>query len=273
MAFAGIFCIAELVRYFVWYFKAKKAAELEERFIDTKSTSTYTKIFLGFLVILMLYSILQGNILVGAVIIGYTILIFAIVLGVKNVLKENGVSAGINRTVTLISCYVVSLIVTSIVTFFIFRNIEPQKNYPDEIPLSIEDIAMMRPEEYSIEKNIKESSSLRELSVRQENLDYNKEAPELSYAIIDVKIAAVYDSCVNYFLREASRYDDDMEYREVQDEIWGANTVYRLYEGSEYMDTYLLCYEHRIVRISLYDFDTEKNPAFAKIISEKVKPN
>lgn len=273
MAFVGIFCIAELVRYFVWYFKAKKAAELEERFIDTKNTSTYTKLFLGFLVILMLYSMLQGNILVGAVIIGYTILIFAIVLGIKNVLKENGVSAGINRTVTLISCYVVSLIVTSIVTFFIFRNIEPQKNYPDEIPLSIEDIAMMRPEEYSIEKNIKESSSLRELSVRQENLDYNKEAPELSYAIIDVKIAAIFDSCVNYFLREASRYNDDMEYREVQDEIWGANTVYRLYEGSEYMDTYLLCYENRIVRISLYDFDTEQNPAFAKIISEKVKPN
>jgi hypothetical protein len=145
--------------------------------------------------------------------------------------------------------------------------------YKDELPFYLEDFTHVEGVKDSYYKEVEESSVLKQVSVRQDKVGYEELALELSHAIIDVKIAAVYDSCVNYFLREASRYNDDMEYREVQDEIWGANTVYRLYEGSEYMDTYLLCYENRIVRISLYDFDTEKNPAFAKIISEKLKPN
>ena len=78
---------------------------------------------------------------------------------------------------------------------------------------------------------------------------------------------------MKYFLREAGRYDDTMEYREVQDEMWEAQKVYKLYAGPEYLNTYLVCYENRIVRISLYNFDTEQNPAFAKIISEKLNPN
>ena len=295
MVFAGVYCVSELIRYFAWYFKAKKIAESEERFLTTKSTIGYTKVMLGIMILLFVIGfasfMLDESILVGAVILGYTTVIFAIVFCIKSVLKKMNASTNVNRTITFISCFIISLIVTSASTFFIFRNIDLSKAdehnivgtydhqgrifevYKDELPFYLEDFTYVEDVQYSYYKEVEESSVLKQVSVRQDKVGYEEEGPELSYAIIDVKIAAVYDSCVNYFLRGASRYNDGMEYREVQDEIWGANTVYRLYEGSEYMDTYLLCYENRIVRISLYDFDTEQNPAFAKIISEKLKPN
>lgn len=295
MAFAGVFCIMELVRYFAWYFKAKKMAECEERFFTPKRTIQFTTgmitVFLVLFVIGFLSFALDESMLVGAIIIGYTLLIFAIVYGIKYVLKVKKASTNVNRTVTLISCFVVSMIVTSAATFLIFRNADITEQeahkvvgtyehagwnfevYADEIPLYIEDFTYVEDVEYYYYKEVEESSALKQVSARQEKVGYEVEAPELSYAIIDVKIPALYDNCVDYFLREASRYNDEIEYREIQDESWEANTVYRLYEGSEYMDTYLLCYENRIVRVSLYDYDMENNPATAKIISEKVKPN
>jgi len=293
--FAGILCLVELSRYFVWYFKAKKIAELEDRFIETKNTSRFTRGMLLFLVVLFAYCfvsfMLDESLMIGAIIIGYTVLIFGIVFGIKHVLKMKNASTQTNRTITLISCFVVSMLVTSIATFFIMKNINVLKQkehevvgtyehsgmtfevYKDELPLYLEDFTYVEGVDYSYYKEIEESSVLKQISVRQDKVNYGEEAPELSYAIIDVKLSSLYDTCVDYFLREASGYDDTMEYREVLEEAWEAKKVYKLCAGPEYLNTYLVCYENRIVRISLYDFDTEKNPAFAKIISEKLKPN
>jgi hypothetical protein len=215
---------------------------------------------------------LDESILVGAVILGYTFAIFAIVFGIKSILKEMNASANVNRTITFISCFVVSLIVTSVATIFLMRNIESHQNYQEELPLSIEDLAMVEIEEYSCYENMEESSVLKRLSVRQESSSL-EEVPELSYAVIDIKYPALYDVCVEDFLKGAGKYNSEIVYHEIADERWDAEKVYRLYEGAEYLNTYLLCYENRIVQISLYDFDTVQNPAFAKIISEKLKPN
>ena len=293
--FAGILCLVELSRYFVWYFKAKKIAELEDRFIETKNTSRFTRGMLLFLVVLFAYCfvsfMLDESLMIGAIIIGYTVLIFGIVFGIKHVLKMKNASTQTNRTITLICCFVVSMLVTSIATFFIMKNINVLKQkehevvgtyehsgmtfevYKDELPLYLEDFTYVEGVDYSYYKEIEESSVLKQISVRQDKVNYGEDAPELSYAIIDVKIPALYDTCAEYFLRGAGKYDETREYREIQDKIWGAEKVYQLFDGTEYVNTYLVCYENRIVRISLYDFDTENNPAFAKIISEKLKPN
>ena len=276
MVFVGVYCVSELIRYFAWYFKAKKIAESEERFLTTKSTIGYTKVMLGIMILLFVIGfasfMLDESILVGAVILGYTTAIFAIVFGIKSILKEMNASANVNRTITFISCFVVSLIVTSIATLFILRNIEPHQSYQEELPLSIEDLAVVEAAEYSCYENMEESSVLKRLSVRQESRS-SEDVPGLSYAVIDIKYSALYDVCVEAFLKGAGKYNSEIVYHEITDELWGAEKVYRLYEGTEYLNTYLLCYENRIVQISLYDFDTEQNLAFAKIISEKLKPN
>ena len=276
IVFVGVYCVSELIRYFAWYFKAKKIAESEEHFLTTKSTIGYTKAMLGIMILLFVIGfasfMLDESILVGAVILGYSTVIFAIVFGIKSILKKMNASTNVNRTITFISCFVVSLIVTSIATFFILRNIEPHQSYQEELPLSIEDLAMVEIGEYSCYENMEESSVLKRLSVRQESSSL-EEVPELSYAVIDIKYPALYDVCVEAFLKGAGKYNSEIVYHEITDEIWGADKVYRLHEGAEYLNTYLLCYENRIVQISLYDFDTVQNPAFAKIISEKLKPN
>ena len=215
---------------------------------------------------------LEESILVGLVIIGYTFLIFAIVLGIRRILKDNNVSTKVNRIVTLISCYVVTIIVTSCATIFIFRNIEPKQSYEREAPLCVQDFVLVDEDGYFFDVDKKESSALAQLSVRQDNLQ-NDEAPTLSYAILDVKIPKLYDICVDYFHREAGKYNSDIEYREIEATGWEVEKAYQMYEGADGLDAYLLCYKNRIVRVSLYNYDMGNNPAAIKIISEKVKPN
>lgn len=273
---AGLWCGIELFRYFTWYFQAKKIAEREDRFLETKSSAGFTKGALGLLLVMFLYVfisfMLEESILVGLVIIGYTFLIFAIVLGIRRILKDNNVSTKVNRIVTLISCYVVTIIVTSCATIFIFRNIEPKQSYEREAPLCVQDLTLVDEEGYLFDVDMKESSALSELTVIQDNLQH-EEAPILSYAILDVKIPKLYDICIDYFLREAGEYNSDIEYREVEVADWSTDKVYQMFNGAEHVDTYLLCYENKIVRVSFYNFDTNETLYFAKIVSEKLKPN
>lgn len=141
------------------------------------------------------------------------------------------------------------------------------------MPLYLEDFLDVQEINYSYKKDEKESFFLQQVSVIQEKLHYEKEAPELSYTIIDVKIPALYEVCVDYFLREASRYDETSEYRTIEDTRWDAKEVYKIFDGTSYVNTYLVCYENRLIRISLYDFIFTNDDEAVKIISEKLKPN
>ena len=291
----GVTSIVELANYFTWYFKAKKTAYADGSFVETKSRSGLMKMLLGVLIVMTICMFISMATSLGGVAVwislGYSAILFGLVFGVKKVLKKISAPAKLNRNITLFTCFLASVIATVFLTFLVFQNLDALRHknhkpvttyeydgwtfevYEDELPLYLEDLMEVGEKKYSCKKDEKKSFVLKQSSVRQDVLHSEEKGSELSYEIIDVKMPAIYDTCVNYYLREASRYDDMMEYREVQEEAWEAQKVYKLYAGPEYLNTYLVCYENRIVRISLYDFDTENNPAFAKIISEKLKPN
>ena len=276
---AGFFCLSELVCYFKWYLKAKKVAKLDESFLETKSRYHATKRFLLSLVLLFALGFLgfmiEQSFLVGAVIIGYTLLIFAIVFGIKELLKENLVSAKANRIITFVSCFVITMVVTSVATIFLFRVVTANNSDISEadLPLCLEDLIEMDNTKYSCYIDEKDSIFLRKVYVRQDKIYYEDEGPELAYSILDVKIPAVYDICLEYYLRDAGKYNSDINYKEIQDANWNAERVYQLFDKTTAYDSYLLCYDEQIVSVTLYYFDTNENPDFAKIISEKLKPN
>lgn len=112
----------ELVTYFTWLNKAKKAAEKGE-FLETPSTVKFQTALLILLLVgvavWLLSIILGGNSLLiavtFAVLIVYTILTL-LVNGVKNLLKRANVPAKLNVVIMIVCCFVFSFLLMGLVT-------------------------------------------------------------------------------------------------------------------------------------------------------------
>lgn len=181
-----------------------------------------------------------------------------------------------------------SIFATLLMTVLVFKNVdvliekrhEPIRTYEyngwvyeayqDHLPLYLEDFVDIGEEEYSYKKEEEESLFLRQISGSQRKPHFEGEAPEMSYDIVEIKAAFLYDVCLKDFLNEPERIHDMSEYREIQEANWGAEKVYRLYDDGEYFNTYLVCYHDKIVRICLYNIEIDSN--IIKIISKKLKP-
>lgn len=290
--FVFLTSIVELSNYFVWYWKAKRIAQTEGRFVETKSRKLFQKwalILLGIVTVGVFISMgKRFDSIFAWISIGYCVLLFGIVFGVKALLKKCSVSTKINRNVTLLTCVFASIFATLLMTVLVFKNVdvliekrhEPIRTYEyngwvyeayqDHLPLYLEDFVDIGEEEYSYKKEEEESLFLRQISGSQRKLHFEGEAAEMSYDIVEIKAAFLYDVCLKDFLNEPERIHDTSEYREIQEASWGAEKVYRLYDKGEYFNTYLVCYRDKIVRIRFYDLEIDTN--LIKIIAEKLKP-
>jgi len=112
----------ELVTYFTWLRKAKKAAE-EGKFLETPNTVKFQTslliiLFVG-IAVWLLGVMLDGNtILISAtlaVLIVYVIIVI-LINGVKNLLKRANVPAKLNVVIIIICCFVLSFLLIGLVT-------------------------------------------------------------------------------------------------------------------------------------------------------------
>jgi len=112
----------ELVTYFTWLRKAKKAAE-EGKFLETPNTVKFQTslliiLFVG-IAVWLLGVMLDGNtVLISttlAVLIVYVIIVI-LINGVKNLLKRANVPAKLNVVIIIICCFVLSFLLIGLVT-------------------------------------------------------------------------------------------------------------------------------------------------------------
>ena len=130
--------------------------------------------------------------------------------------------------------------------------------YDDELPLEIEQLA-------DVEQRWSKRASFRESALVAYG-EYEQEAPftepqrdyRLEYEITDVKLPFLYDfvkrSLIN--ARQDEVTDDGYvftdHYEAIDPAPWGALEAYQLHWSGSVLDSYLVCWEGRIVEIRFY---------------------
>ena len=278
--YMAIISLTELITYFLWYHRAKKAAA-DGVFVDTISTTGVQQsvlvlllaTFIGWIVNIsasddMLYKWII--ILMAA----YMITLLCIVNGIKQGLKKIKASRGVNKALTFIACFVLSFALTGGVTsltLFATRSgyleAGPQSV---NIPLSLADLVEINEDDYIEEDRINQTVFLGQRVVHQLP-DFEIEnpigMPDLQYVITTVKVPILYDWCKDrLFQRHDSEYT--VKYKTEDALPWGANEAYRQIddEGAE-KTSFFLCYEDRFILIHL---DWEPSEDQMAIIGEKL---
>lgn len=289
--------VVELVRYFVWHSKAKKAAEYG-RFLKIPGTSGFQKTL--FAVILTgiacwaAGSLLWGNSTqkwLGILTFIYVPALFLIVNGVKEFLKRRKASRSVNLTLTMLASFMSAFVMLGLITFLILRissgtlfsgrdratyeyNGRTWSIYQDELPLVVEDLTDVDYREY-IKENISDESTflLRQSIMAQYprfDADNYDEIPRLSYTIVTVRAHVLYDMCKQSLLHSWEQlYPDGERYYVPADAApWGADEAYRLYESLfGLQNDYLLCYDNLLVEIS---FNWEPSAEQMRIVGERL---
>ena len=292
----GLLCLVELISYFRWHAKAKIAAEHGE-FLKVPSTSKFQKFALIVTAIGMIFWAINHIVLgdplkrtVAILMCIYMPLLFIIVNETKEFLKRKKASRGVNRTLTIMTSFIVSFALMGVITFgtlwasnhglFREKNEETYEHrgmtwviHQDEIPLVVEDLVDVTYDGYMKERRGDESVLLGQYVMNQRprlDADEYSKIPQIEYTMTFVKIPALYEWCKDRLIYE--REDlwgiDERDYREEDAENWGAKEAYRLYDpvyGAE--NWYLLCYEDVIVEIN---FDWEPTVEQMKTVGEKL---
>ena len=267
-------CCTEIVGYFSWYRKAKRAAENGE-FVETRGYRKIELILLGIVVAALILLLVSMQPRLATIMILALGLMFGAVgstMGLHVWMKKKGVARNTNRIVTWTASFLLS-IGACVLSFTVLGDVFAlpiwEENrvvdqyewnghifdiYKDDIPLRAEDLMDVVSPEYSYEAR-EESSLLLKKGAYSQRIWGSSELPELSYIIYTTNIPAIYDLCVREVTAPsdypAGAYENgELFYYEFlpQDAVpWRADAVYRQYAGEEAYHTYVLCYENSVV--------------------------
>lgn len=273
-----LLCGTELIGYYRWRAKAKRAAE-EGEFVPTRGRCTFQIV----LVILMVISlgILTFNVAdmeISLMILAMLILIgvsIAVSVGATKLMKKMKVSARTNRIVTYLLIGVLSVAALGGGIFGVIGAMDAwdqsekglptyeflgrtRKLYQDEIPLKVQDMLEVDPEIYSYQWTYEAESMLlaKRTAYQRPRLDM-LDQPDIRYTIVEVKADFLYDFCLNGMLEaRKDAWSEDIygnitydEYRQVDATPWSADAAYQEYNGETAWDKYLLCYGNLIIEL------------------------
>lgn len=122
--------------------------------------------------------------------------------------------------------------------------------YHDDIPLRVEDLLETDYAYYSTELLHQGSLLLARDICTQLGVPNGEDAPDLQYEIMDVRGGGLYDLCLEDYLDLTLWNEGDgpaYRFVEVDPVPWQAEMVYRKQCGAEWMNTYVICWEDRIV--------------------------
>lgn len=291
--------ITELGGYYLWRYRAQRAAEHGE-FLGTRGYAGLPKLILyvvliGFACWLISLFFMASNLVraAGLLMILYMGVLFFLVNAVKQFLKRKKAPAAANRIVTLASSFVLALVLMGGITFGLLKGAQNGvferdrqtyryeghdfELYLDELPLTVEDLMDIEyTGEYIRERRSDESLLLAQFVMRQHaRLDagHRSDMPELEYTITRVKLPALYHFCKNTLIGSGNDESaggesvSDGRYDPVDAVPWGAAEAYRYFEDSNYRNRYLLCYGDYMVEIT---FDWEPAPEQMKLVGEKL---
>lgn len=290
-----LLCGTELIGYFTWYRRAKKAALEDGSFVATKGRRAF-QIVLAIIMLAclvgLLFTLADPRMSVMMVLILLMIAaVSAVGIGAMKLMKRKKFSAAMNSFVTFALIIVLSIAIGGIGTMKIMAHM--MANWPeetevktyewngtirtlhqDDIPLKIQDMQEADPEIYSYQWfEQHESLLLGKFEAHQMPRYDMLDQPELSYTIVDVKADFLYDFSLEAMLDtgdEPNSYDEVgnayfEEYCQADAAPWGAQAAYELYYGTDFHNEYVLCFENRIVHM---EPDWEMTPEQKAIVGQ-----
>lgn len=254
----------ELVAYYTWRHRAKRAAQ-QGLFLDTPSTKKFQTVMMAVLLAALFWwgvnLVLAGNSVMAWVVlfatVGYVLLI-AMTLGVKRLLKEVGVSTGVSRGLTLLACAVFAFVIMGgAVKFGVYlaTGAEDPEDLPFyvETPLYMADLVGDQKVVFSNATSSDQSLLLQRLKVEQFPWGREDETPQMTYERYTVSVPALYPFCVGQMKRQMlikAYWDGEMV--SVDATPWGAEEAYRLVakDGTQ-RNTFLLCRGNILVSVEM----------------------
>lgn len=290
----AVYTGAELLGYRRWHRRAVATAQEDGVFLQKPSNSWMGRFAMGVLVVVGLAYIFSVFRMGGGSIALASLLFMAgaigVTLGVKSLLKKRGVSAKINRVITMATAFVIPFALMALLLVGIFSGaFRPSGRqgaetyeaygqmwdvYHDPIPLRVEDLLAVDYDGYSTERREDASILATQTEYTQQGRMGDRDIPYLEYHVLRVKVPALYDFCRETLLRHENRHNWELPeefwrlYRETDAAPWGAEAAYRLYDGDDPRNIYLLCFEDQFATLR---FDWDPTPAQMAIAGERLK--
>ena len=296
----------ELGSYYLWYHRARAAAELGSFKAPPSSLArrmTFAFLFFTLLSTLIVQcfggkGVASNGALVALIMVAGVGLIAALALGVSNWMKRKQFSAKRNRTVTVILSlvcgwlFVIGLVIGVVsLDCFASSDKEPTETYEykgrtievyhDKLPLTVEELMDPGYDKYSYEADdVQESFLLKyEEAAQESRMDALKE-PQLFYSVTTVKTPLVYGLCKEAALQDVSTLtghprpngEGDLldQFVPTDPSPWKAREAYqRVFDGEE-KTWFVLCYDSRIVRIIFGGDEWTLNDEQIALVGEKL---
>ena len=285
----------ELFFYLHWHRKAKKAAENDGVFLPAKSRHSASYLLIAFSVLCLLlayssFSSASRSIWFLIIWSSIILLIFAAGQMIKNKLKKKGFPRGLNQAISIGSVMLLTVAGIGILVGVVISGgltLSTEKKpvgtyelygrtreiYDDPLPLEIEDLRDDHVR-WSKELSHHETFLLSYTECKQRDLPRNNKTISLTleYTIIDVKLHVLYNFIKNAKLNEKQdEVHDDFVFTDHYEPIdaapWNANEVYQHHWSDSVLNSYLICWDDRIVELGFYWEPTaEEIAAAAKIL-------
>lgn len=256
VAFA--YALIEITSYYTWRKKALKMAE-QGVFLETRGHRRLGyAIFVFMIVSLVFYLISLGNTGFRFYMTAFVLIFFsgfAVVNGVKGLLKKRKVAAGTNRSLTFLASFALAFLLmgaVNVIAIHSIRNGVFDDGYGD-LPIKMEDLLEIDTTKYLQSHGTEDSIFLGSDQSNQHPLE-NSPGPSMSYTVIEVKMPALYDFVVNQLHRQntkQSTYGAEFEYSEINAQEWHANMAWELYRDGKPTNQYLICYDKHILEIEI----------------------
>lgn len=268
----AILCISQVLGYFLWYYRAKKAANLDGSFYDKPSGVWIGKLALFLLVlniVFLIYAIAVSRLgIIGGMAFAVVPVVICLSLLIRNTLIHWGVPKGINRIATFTAVTVLTFVFLGSVVFVGILTGDDhaltEKEAKTKAPLLISDLRKVDRANYEIRYNRDNSFFLDRIEVEDRSKDFAVgDAPQLRYILTKIKVSAIYNACFDAIFRKNQEDYQEMSasngYAIAKNaSLWQAEKVYCLYRGSRAHPDYIVCWKDRIAEIQFYFDPTEK---------------
>lgn len=269
---AAILCVSQILGYFLWYYRAKKAANLDGSFYDKPCGVWIGKLALFFLVaniVFLIYAIAVSRLgIIGGMAFAIVPAVICLGLLIRNALVHKGVPKGINRFATFAAVTLLTFVFLGGVVFVGILTIDDhsltEKEAKTKVPLLVSDLTEVDRTNYEIRYDRDNSFLLDRIEVEDSLRDYRDEdAPQLRYTLTKIKVSAIYSACFDAIFRKNQEDWQEMSsgigyVLEKNPSLWQAKKVYHLYRGARSHPDYIVCWKDRIAEIQFYFDPTEK---------------
>lgn len=277
--------VTEILSYYIWRRKARKAAETDGSFVETTNRNNIMWVILAVVSVALILTLSSITPRAAYVALAFLAVMFAattLVLMLSKWMKKTGFSKEDNRAFTILATVFISVALTVIMTWVVVGIFDRHQEdlhiretyefngmtfsrYGDDVPLTVGDLTGEDDDDYSSYKTV-ESSILIDRLVSNQYPQFGTGGEyDLRYVVVEVKWDILFDTCLREYL--AMAHDQQVvdifgneyhrEYHSIDPTAWGADKGWQLYSGKEAMNEYLLVYGNRIIN---FEFSQEPTP-------------